>query len=267
MTNKIVWIAAIEAIAILLISAVTINFIYSGLSPASTSTPTSTPTSSQSQTPVDQASLNWAGYAVATNFSDPKPVATGVSGSWVIPQIQVSQSDSFSAIWVGIGGTFGQTLIQAGTEQDSINGVAVYSAWYELLPADSVTVTTVNVSPGDAVTVSIKLVNSNLDIWSIELNDLTTGQNFIQDFTYDSSRLSAEWIVERPDVDNALSNIADFGSITFSNCTAEVNNQAGALAYFPLSRSFMYNSEGMRLVGVSDYFSNGSSFTASYITS
>src|SRR5512136_567269 len=87
--------------------------------PTSGPTLTPTPTSAPLQTPVDQASLNWAGYAVAYNFSDPQPVVTGVSGSWIVPQVQVSQNDTFSAIWVGIGGTFGHTLIQAGTEQDS----------------------------------------------------------------------------------------------------------------------------------------------------
>lgn len=143
------------------------------------------------QTPIDQADLKWAGYAVAYNFSDPKPVITAVSGSWIVPQVKISHNDTFSAIWVGIGGTFGHTLIQAGTEQDSINGITYYSAWYEILPFDAVTITTMEISPGDTITTSINLISSALNMWSIELNDLSTGQSFNQDFFYDSSRLSA----------------------------------------------------------------------------
>ena len=235
--------------------------------PTSGPTLTPTPTSASLQTPVDQASLNWAGYAVAYNFSDPQPLVTGASGSWIVPQVQVSQNDTFSAIWVGIGGTFGQTLIQAGTEQDSISGGASYSAWYELLPFDSVTIAGMDISPGDTITTSISLVNSALNVWSINIGDLTTGQNFSQDLFYGSSRLSAEWVVERPDINGALSQIADFESVTFSNCTATVNNQIAAFGYFPSTRDFMYNMKGNRLVDVSSYFNNGSSFTATYLKS
>lgn len=235
--------------------------------PTSNPTPTPTPTSNPLQTPVDQASLNWAGYAAAYNFSDPQPVVTGVSGSWVVPQVQVSVNDSFSAVWVGIGGTFRRTLIQAGSEQDCVGGVVSYSAWYELLPFDSVTITDMDVSPGDTIVASISLANSLLDTWSIELDDLSTGQNFSQSFFYGSSRLSAEWVVERPDINGALSQIANFGSVSFSNCTVVVSGRSGGFGYFALQRDFMYNMKGNRLVDVSSYFNNGSSFTANYLRS
>jgi hypothetical protein len=262
MTSRIVWAATSVAIAILIIAAV---YYLRELVPSHTASPTSTPTRPL-QTPTDQSSLNWAGYAVTYNFSDPKPVITGVSGSWTVPEVKVSQNDTFSAIWVGIGGTFGHDLIQTGTQQDSINGVTYYSAWYELLPFDSVTIT-MDISPGDAITTSINLADPTLNTWSIEVNDLSTGQSFNQDFVYDSSRLSAEWIVERPDINNVLSEIADFGSITFSNCTVVMNNQVGAFGYFPSSRTFMYNRSGTRIADVSNYFNDGSSFTVEYLTS
>jgi hypothetical protein len=264
MTSKIVWAATTVIIAILIIGAVTYYLRVLAPTPAS---PPSTSTSRPLQTPTDKASLNWAGYAVAYNFSDPKPVITGVSGSWTVPEVKVSQNDTFSAMWVGIGGTFGHDLIQTGTQQDSINGVTYYSAWYELLPFDSVTITTMDISPGDAITTSINLTDPTLNTWSIEVNDLSTGQSFNQDFVYDSSRLSAEWIVERPDINSVLSEVADFESVTFSNCTVVMNNQLGALGYFPSSRSFMYNMRGTRLVDVSNFFNDGTSFTVEHLTS
>jgi len=258
MKSKAVLAAAAVAIVVLIIAALTYYYI-NNTSPS--------PILGQLQTPMDQSDLNWAGYTVAYNFSDPKPLVTGVSGSWVVPQVQISQNDSFSAIWVGIGGFFGHTLIQTGTEQDCVGGTTQYSAWYELLPSDSVMIDTMEVSPGDKITASINLENPVGNIWSIRINDLSSGQSFSQNLFYSSSRLSAEWIVERPDVNNSLSEIADFGSATLSECKVTMNNEVGAFGYFPSVRTYLYDTSGTRLADVSDYSNDGSSFTVQYLTS
>jgi hypothetical protein len=92
---------------------------------------------------------DWSGYVVASGLMNPQSQVIGVNGSWTVPKVSVSMGDSFSAAWLGIGGQFDHTLIQAGTEHDSINGQEEYSVWYELLPNDSVTITAMNVSPED----------------------------------------------------------------------------------------------------------------------
>jgi hypothetical protein len=79
-------------------------------------------------------SLDWAGYSVASDLINPQPEVTSINASWTVPVINVSIGDSFCATWIGVGGQFDDTLIQVGTEQDSIDGQATYSAWYELLP-------------------------------------------------------------------------------------------------------------------------------------
>lgn len=266
MTSKVVGVVAAVAIATLIIAAVTYYYNnYAYLSTGSNVSPSTNLT--QLLTPTDQSDLNWAGYSVASNFSDPQPSVIGVSGSWVVPQVQVSPNDTFSAIWVGIGGVFGHTLIQTGTEQDCINGIVYYSAWYELLPSDSVTIPTIDVSPGDTINASICLANSATDLWSIYISDLSTGQSFRQNFSYASSRLSAEWIVERPDINNAISDIANFGSVTLSNCMVDIDGEIAAFGYFPSIRIFMYDMSGTRLADVSDYSNDGSSFTATYLSS
>jgi len=147
-----IWAVTVVVITVLIISAVV--YYLRVLAPFPAASPPSS-TSRPLQTPTDKASLNWAGYAVAYNFSDPKPVITGVSGTWTVPEVKVTQNDTFSAIWVGIGGTFGHSLIQAGTQQDSVNGVTYYSAWYELLPVDSITIKTMDISSGDVIRTSI----------------------------------------------------------------------------------------------------------------
>lgn len=226
--------------------------------------PSSTPTPTLLPTPRISTDYNWGGYAVATNFSSPQPVITAVGASWTVPQISISSSDTFSAIWVGIGGTFSTSLIQVGTEQDCINGQIVYSAWYELLPQNSRTIADMIISPGDNITASVAMENGSLDAWTINIRDLSNGQNFHQTFFYYSSQLSAEWIVERPTVNGQLSSLADFGQIIMSNCTATVNGITGNLGDFNFIQTLLENNQGSSLLDSSDISADHSSFSVNY---
>jgi hypothetical protein len=208
-------------------------------------------------------SLDWGGYVVASNFNNPQPVFTGVSGSWVVPAIEISASDTFSAAWIGIGGDLDETLIQTGTEQDSMDHQATYSAWYELLPFDAVTITTINVSAGDSMTARIELIDPTLNQWLIRLNDLTNGQNFNTTVFYDSSKLTCEWIVERPTLNNRIGTLANFGSVTFSNMSATEDGTFTTITNLPYARVTMYNRQNNQLAAVST-LSDTSSFTVTY---
>jgi hypothetical protein len=68
--------------------------------------------------------------------------------------------DAFSAVWVGVGGQYGKDLIQIGTEQDFTGGQAVYSAWYETLPNEAITINSIVVSPCDRIEASVVLVDN-----------------------------------------------------------------------------------------------------------
>jgi hypothetical protein len=212
-------------------------------------------------------SLDWAGYAVASDFANPQPIVLGVNSSWTVPTISLSLQNTYSAAWIGIGGQLDSTLIQIGTEHDCVNGEPTYSVWYELLPGNSVPITTVNIAPRDKITASITLVNPATNEWSIEISDLTKARRFETSVPYDSSRLSAEWIVERPTVGNNLGTLADFGTITFTNSHTTFNNTAGAIGSFPHIRTIMNNRQDIRLVTVSSLVSDGSSFSVSYLNS
>jgi hypothetical protein len=221
-------------------------------------------TNPASQTVV---SLDWAGYVVASDLVNPQPVITGVNGSWIVPIVHVSANDAFSAAWIGIGGESEGTLIQVGTEHDAISGQTVYSVWYELLPEYSVTIDAINVSAGDSISASITLVDSATNEWSIRIRDDTRGQSFKQNFLYGSSRLSAEWIVERPTVNNRVSTLANFGNITFTNASANTSasTNAGAISDFPFSQTVMYNRQNRQLVTVSPLSAHDSAFTVAYL--
>jgi hypothetical protein len=212
-------------------------------------------------------SLDWAGYTITESASNPQQEVTAVSASWTVPAVADSTGDTFSAAWIGIGGFVDKTLIQTGTEQDSINGQAVYSVWYEMLPNDSVNIDAINVSAGDVISASIRLLDSGTNEWSIQISDVTNGQGFSQNFIYNSTRLSAEWIVERPTVNNRISALADFGSITFTGMSVTVNQNDGAISNFPYSQVVMNNQQSIQLASVSPISASGSSFTVSYLAS
>jgi hypothetical protein len=215
----------------------------------------------QTQTVI---STDWAGYVVASDALAQRPVVVAVNGSWTIPAVTVSFGDTFSAAWIGIGGQSENTLIQVGSEHDSIRGQPEYSLWYEMLPADSITIPDINVSAGDQITAFISLVNSNSNDWEVSINDLTNGQSFKQTFTYNSSRLTAEWIVERPTVNNQLSTLADFGSITFTSATAQIDRTIGTISGFPNYQVILENRQSTVLATLSPLNVDGSSFTVTY---
>jgi len=227
-----------------------------------------TAASAISAAPVPSNDSNWAGYIVSSDLQNPQPTVTGISASWTVPTVTGSaQNDTFAAVWIGIGGYYDNTLIQTGTEQDSIGGQGDYSAWYELLPAFAVTIDTITISLGDQMNASIQLVDSATDTWSISIEDLTTSQSFQDDFIYASSQLSAEWIVERPLAGRRLSTLANIDTVVFTNCQATLGSQGGNISSFPALESIMYqtvnqNSDGTnQLAAVSDLTDGGSSFT------
>jgi flagellar basal body-associated protein FliL len=207
--------------------------------------------------------LSWAGYGVLKN-SNPNFEVIAINASWVVPEVNASQGDGSSSAWIGIGGQGDGTLIQAGTEQDAANGQGTYYAWYELLPAFTVRLNDVVVSPGNIMVVSINLVNSDRNLWEIQVTDETTGQAFSRDVVYNSTRSSGEWILERPAVSNKISTLADFGSIAFKSCYVNVSNADGPIAEFSFSKIQMSNSQEVPLTSTSDLTDGKSSFTVSY---
>ena len=189
---------------------------------------------------------------------------TAVAGSWRVPSVEPTANDVYSSVWVGVGGYGEKSLIQTGTAQQSVKGVASYYAWYELLPNRAVRIPDFAVIPGDEITASVKLVDKNENSWTVEIRDLTRGLNFSKIFVYRSSRLSAEWVVEAPSVGGNVTTLADFGSVTFSACFATIANSTGSISSFPGYQLVMHDSQDVRLVDVSALNAAGSGFTVTY---
>jgi len=251
--------AAVAIIIIALVAlAVTLYFVHFDLSSIT-----------QAGLPIPAVSIarNWAGNVADNNLLNPKPAVTAVSGSWTVPTVKDIGTDSYSSVWVGIGGQFDQSLIQVGTEQDFVGGAAKYLAWYEMLPSGSITISAIQVSPGDKIQASISQAGTNS--WTITLQDMTTGTKFQNTFSYNSGQLSAEWIVERPQINGALVQLANFGSVTFTDCSATISGKTGGITSFAHNQVTMdpemINNHSARLVSVSAISNGGTQFTVNYI--
>jgi len=206
----------------------------------------------------------WSGYIVASDIQNRSPVVSSVSASWTVPEVKLSENDTFSGVWVGIGGYGEETLIQTGTEQEYLNGRLVYYAWYELLPDYLIRIPRLHVRAGDTITASISLINANASTWSIEISDATRGEHFKKVVVYNSSLLSAEWVVERPKVNGTVSTLADFGNVTFTECKATVDGVTGPIGNFSYAQLSMHEKD-ISLVSVSPLNEDESGFTVSYL--
>jgi hypothetical protein len=155
-------------------------------------------------------SSNWSGYNQGT-LEKNDTLFHSVSGQWTVPTATAHTKGQaeYSSSWLGVGGgcvnsgcsVTDPTLIQTGTEQDvAANGTASYSAWWELVPAPSVTISSITVHPGDTMSASVSEAVSGSDLWTITLKNLTTGQSFSQTVPYPSTHLTAEWIQEAPTI-------------------------------------------------------------------
>jgi hypothetical protein len=220
---------------------------------------------SQPDVPTSLRVSQWSGYIVASDIQNPSPVINSINASWTVPEVKPSENNTFAGVWVGIGGYGEESLIQTGTEQEYINGRPVYYAWYELLPAYIVRVPNLRIRPGDTIKASISLVNENANTWSIKISDVTLSQNFKKDVTYNSSRLTAEWIVERPNVNGNTSTLANFGNATFTECKATVDNISGTIGNFSYAQLVMHDDKDNPLVSVSPLSDDRSGFTVNYL--
>ena len=152
-------------------------------------------------------STNWFGYNAGA--LERGTLFNSVTADWMVPtasQHKAGEGES-SATWLGIGGGCldagcginDATLIQTGTEQDvDASGHATYSAWWELVPVPAVTISNMNVSPGDHIHASVAEAAPNSELWTITLKDVTKNQSFSTTVPYASTHSTAEWIEETP---------------------------------------------------------------------
>jgi hypothetical protein len=141
-------------------------------------------------------SANWSGYAVRST----QHAISGVSGTFVVPHVP-SNDFGIAATWAGVGGFKTHDLVQAGTLEEGRFYGRQYFAWYELLPAGLTRLHGCSgdyrctVTPGNHISVNVHQVSSRT--WSISVTD-QGHWSWSRQFHYNSSRSSADWILEAP---------------------------------------------------------------------
>ena len=188
-------------------------------------------------TTYNSNSDNWGGYAVTgangtftVNHSD-------VSADWSVPHAKQAPYPGtcnstwyYSFEWVGFDGWDSSDVLQAGTEADATCTSTLYSFWYEWYPFAETRISSPAVGPGDLVAVLVWYTTSSpyghAQLWDLTTDQLTdVGFNPPSGTTYVGN--SAEWVLERPTVSGALSDLANVNDFF----VVEANN--GANDYYP----------------------------------
>jgi hypothetical protein len=202
-------------------------------------------------------SNNWFGYNQGALEQGGK-LFNSISGQWTVPtasQHTAGQAEA-SSDWIGIGGgcvdagctVTDPTLIQTGTEQDvSGSGAPSYSAWWELVPAPSITITNMTVSPGDRMSASVAEVVPNSNLWKITLTDVTRNETFTTTVPYTSTHGTAEWIEETPLELGTSPGLAALPNLTTPNFDLGTVN--GAPAKLTSSEEMVLTSSSGSVIG------------------
>ena len=173
------------------------------------------------------SSLNWSGYAQGA----PRNTFTAVTADFVVTTVNTHVSGTqYSSDWVGIGGLTKANLVQAGIEEDNIQGRAVYQAWTEILPQSEDPLSSLTISPGDKIAVTVRETANkhNKDKqWSMTVDDVSTGLSASRVVRYKAKNTSVEAIHERPCLGSpCISHLATLATTT---------NESFVPAYFSTS--------------------------------
>ena len=201
---------------------------------------------------------NWFGYDQGTLEQGGK-LFTSVAGYWTVPTatLHTAGQDEASSTWVGIGGgcvdsgclVGDNTLIQTGTEQDvSGSGSQTYYAWWEIIPAPSLEITSMKVAPGDLMYASVAEVVPYSNLWTITIKDTTRNEVYSVTVPYTSSHATAEWIEETPlqiGTNAGFSALPNLTSAHFDSSTAN-----GAPAGLKSSEEIQLTDSTGKVIGV-----------------
>jgi hypothetical protein len=202
-------------------------------------------------------SSNWSGYAAQTSTPN------YAQAEWTVPAVTENGSEpAYSSIWPGIGGMDSTNeLIQDGTEQDAgVNGQTTFF-WFELYPIESeMEVTNLVPNVGDDVATDVYWANGTADF---TLCDYTQNTCLTGSQASPAPGNSAEWIVERPTVNDSLPDLANYGQLNITNAYYDVD-ATGNVEYTPANGGdslFMQDSAGYTMAYTGDLSPDGTSFT------
>jgi len=212
------------------------------LDPIEPASPDPTPGPTITPRPRSTAPTTLANYGYPTTIDStfysgygatlPGSSVSEVHGEWVEPKARCSGSTERDAgFWVGIEDPTGNFLQQLGTLAHCNGGSApTYHAWYEMFPLRTVPIK-MAIHPGDRMRATVSVTGS---AWRLAITNATTGASFAVTKQRSAEAAIALWIAEAPststtDVGQHVLPLADYGTVTFSHCTAVVDGTSRTL--------------------------------------
>ena len=223
------------------------------------------PLKARRNTGTPSSSDNWAGYGQQEPYPGPHTF-TGVTATMVVTTVDTAVSSprsQYSADWVGIGGFLGSAkLVQAGIEEDNIDGQAFYGAWTEVLPHPEVPLASLAIHPGDVIDVTVRLTaqgkHARSKKWDMTVTDETTGQSAGRDVRYNSAEDSVEAIHERPCLGNPCGQNLATLSTTSNEQFLPAEYTTSAPNVSPVYEPLLSPAPGATLYNISMLNDNGS---------
>jgi len=214
--------------------------------------------------PSSSSAYNWAGYALTSGSG----TVTTVTGAWVEPTVKCPRGTTLAAFWIGIDGYSSSTVEQTGTLAQCSHGTASYYSWWETYPANAVQ-TFASVKGGDSFTASVTY-NSATSAFTMTIKDVTSGTTWTKTSTNSgATETSAECIAERPagaSNSSGLYALANFGTVSFSSCTATVSGSSGGIGSFSTVYEITMVSypSGSRTLATPSSLTNNSAFSVAW---
>ncbi len=177
----------------------------------------------------------WSGAVVHAPKGDS---FTWVEGTWTVPNafppVHASDGVWYSAsTWVGIDGIDGSgDVLQAGCDSDVMTFWGSTSRqlrpWWEWFPAGSFWISNLPVAQGDTLNCLICVTANSTTSAEIFMYNLTSGiaASFAATAPSKTALLgnSAEWVVERLEIDTSTPELARYGEVYFDECNAGTLN-------------------------------------------
>ena len=192
---------------------------------------------------------NWSGF----ELRGPNGTYDWVTGMWNVPSVTgETNTHTYSAFWIGLDGDGVSDLVQTGTEQENYNfdffffslSFSVYYAWTEFLPQQPTEQQIANfpINPGDEIFSEVWIGNAGSSptlsgaFGVLLLENLTTSESTTVYTPVGSTVVGgseAVWIMERPSLGTALTDLADYSSARMFNAYARKANSTRHRGYVP----------------------------------
>ena len=179
---------------------------------------------------------NWSGFQLRNGLFNL------VTGAWNVPYAILGEPNTevCASFWAGMSDANNVSLLQAGTESRLFTGFGnwtfhVYYAFSEYLPPQQSeqVITNLPVNPGDKVSVLIALQSSGNQAVTFFTNISTNeGVYFFIDVGSTFGYGQAEWIMERPTINNTESDLAGYFLATMNNAWAALGTTDGGTASY-----------------------------------